>query len=124
MQRSLLSKMKNKFLDILSTTLSELNYPIDNIVIQIPKNPNHGDFTTNYPLINSKKIGKPPIEIAEIIVNALQKKMNPLIEKIEFIPPGFIKIKINSSSFSMELPKIKKADNDYGKNSDGNGKVF
>lgn len=122
MQRSLLSKMKNKFLDILSTTLSELNYPIDNIVIQIPKNPNHGDFTTNYPLINSKKIGKPPIEIAEIIVNALQKKMDPLIEKIEFISPGFINIKINSTSFSMELPKIKKADKDYGKNSDGNGK--
>jgi arginyl-tRNA synthetase len=114
--------MKNKFLDILSTTLSELNYPIDNIVIQIPKNPNHGDFTTNYPLINSKKIGKPPIEIAEIIVNALQKKMDPLIEKIEFISPGFINIKINSTSFSMELPKIKKADKDYGKNSDGNGK--
>ena len=122
MQRSLLSKMKNKFLDILSTTLSELNYPVDNIVIQIPKNPNHGDFTTNYPLINSKKIGKPPIEIAEIIVNALQKKMDPLIEKIEFISPGFINIKINSTSFSMELPKIKKADKDYGKNSDGNGK--
>ena len=122
MQRSLLSKMKNKFLDILSTTLSELNYPIDNIVIQIPKNPDHGDFTTNYPLINSKKIGKPPIEIAEIIVNALQKKMDPLIEKIEFISPGFINIKINSTSFSMELPKIKKADKDYGKNSDGNGK--
>lgn len=122
MQRSLLSKMKNKFLDILSTTLSELNYPIDNIVIQIPKNPNHGDFTTNYPLINSKKIGKPPIEIAEIIVNALQKKRDPLIEKIEFISPGFINIKINSTSFSMELPKIKKADKDYGKNSDGNGK--
>ena len=122
MQRSLLSKMKNKFLDILSTTLSELNYPIDNIVIQIPKNPDHGDFTTNYPLINSKKIGKPPIEIAEIIVNALQKKRDPLIEKIEFISPGFINIKINSTSFSMELPKIKKADKDYGKNSDGNGK--
>ena len=86
--------MKNKFLNILSTALSELDYPIDNIVIQVPKNPKHGDFTTNYPLINSKKIGKPPIEIAETIVNNIQEKMNSFIQEIKFISPGFINVKI------------------------------
>ena len=70
--------MKNKFFDILSASLLELNYPLDNIIIQIPKNPNHGDFTTNYPLINSKKIGKNPIEIAELIVNNIKSRKNSL----------------------------------------------
>jgi len=115
-------KMKNKFLDILSSTLLELNYPIDNIIIQIPKNPNHGDFTTNYPLINSKEINDSPLKIAEKIVNNIKEKKDPSIKEIEFIPPGFINIKINSHMFAEELPKIVKANNEYGKNEDGDGK--
>ena len=114
--------MKNKLLNILSAALAELDYPTDNIVIQIPKNPDHGDFTTNYPLINSKKIGGAPIEIAKTIVNNIQSKMDPIIKEIECISPGFINIKINSTSFSNELPRIIKADEDYGKNSDGKNK--
>ena len=114
--------MKNKFLDILSSTLLDLNFPVDNVIIQIPKNTNHGDFTTNYPMINSKKIGKSPIDIAKDIVEEIQKKSNPFIEKIEFVPPGFINVKINKTSFSDELPKIVKANTAYGKNNDGNGK--
>ena len=114
--------MKNKFFDILSTALSELSYPLDNIIIQIPKNPNHGDFTTNYPLINSKKIGKNPIEIAELIVNNIKERENSLIKEIEFIPPGFINIKINSKKFTNELPNIIKEDSNYGKNKDGKDK--
>ncbi len=114
--------MKNKFFDILSAALLELNYPSDNIIIQIPKNPNHGDFTTNYPLINSKKIGKNPIEIAELIVNNIKSRENSLIKEIEFIPPGFINIKINSKKFTNELPNIIKEDNNYGKNKEGENK--
>ena len=114
--------MKNKFFDILSAALLELNYPSDNIIIQIPKNPNHGDFTTNYPLINSKKIGKNPIEIAELIVNNIKSRENSLIKEIEFIPPGFINIKINSKKFTNELPNIIKEDNNYGKNKEGEDK--
>ena len=115
-------KMKNKFFDILSNVLLELNYPTDNIIIQIPKNPNHGDFTTNYPLINSKKIGKTPIEIAETIVNNIKNNEDPLIKRIEFIAPGFINIKINNQTFANELPKIIEQNNMYGKNNDGKGK--
>tara|TARA_B100001540_G_scaffold103218_1_gene93155 strand:+ start:1559 stop:3190 length:1632 start_codon:yes stop_codon:yes gene_type:complete len=114
--------MKNKFFDILSAALLELSYPLDNIIIQIPKNPNHGDFTTNYPLINSKKIGKNPIEIAELIVNNIKERENSLIKEIEFIPPGFINIKINSKKFTNELPNIIKEDSNYGKNKDGKDK--
>ena len=58
----------------------------------------------------------------EVPVNNIQSKMDPFIKEIECIPPGFINIKINSTSFSNELPKIIKADEDYGKNSDGKNK--
>ena len=88
--------MKNKFKDVLLSTLSSLNYPTDKIIIQIPKNPDHGDFTTNYPMINSKKIGKTPMDIASIIVDEINKLSNDLIEKVECIAPGFIKSSAHS----------------------------
>ena len=114
--------MKSKLLEIFSLALKDLGLPMENIIIQIPKNPDHGDFTTNYPMINSKKIGKAPIETAKIIVDQINEKSDPFIQGVSFIPPGFINIKINKSSFSNQLPNIIKADEDYGKNNHANGK--
>ena len=114
--------MKNKFKDVLLSTLSSLNYPTDKIIIQIPKNPDHGDFTTNYPMINSKKIGKTPMDIASIIVDEINKLSNDLIEKVECIAPGFINVKINKDILSNQLETIIKADENFGKNKTGNNK--
>ena len=114
--------MKNKFKDVLLLTLSSLNYPTDKIIIQIPKNPDHGDFTTNYPMINSKEIGKTPMDIASIIVDEINKLSNDLIEKVECIAPGFINVKINKDILSNQLETIIKADENFGKNKTGNNK--
>ena len=114
--------MKNKFKDVLLSTLSSLNYPTDKIIIQIPKNPDHGDFTTNYPMINSKEIGKTPMDIASIIVDEINKLSNDLIEKVECIAPGFINVKINKDILSNQLETIIKADENFGKNKTGNNK--
>ncbi len=114
--------MKNKFKDILLSVLSSLSYPTDKIIIQIPKNPDHGDFTTNYPMINSKKIEKAPMDIASIIVDEINKLSNDLIEKVECIAPGFINVKINKDILSNELETIIKADENFGKNETGNNK--
>ena len=114
--------MKNKFKDILLSVLSSLSYPTDKIIIQIPKNPDHGDFTTNYPMINSKKIEKAPMDIASIIVDEINKLSNDLIEKVECIAPGFINVKINKDILSNELEAIIKADENFGKNETGNNK--
>ena len=111
--------MKSKFLNILSSVLVELKLPTDKIIIQVPKNTEHGDYTTNYPMINAKEIGKPPMQIAESIVKKIKENINPLIDKIESVSPGFINVKINKSSLSNELPNIIQADESYGKNDSG-----
>ena len=89
--------MKNKFENILRLAIANLDFPENKIIIQTPKDPNHGDFTTNYPMINSKEIKKSPMEIAEIIVNQIKNISNPLIEKIDYVNPGFINVKINKN---------------------------
>ena len=114
--------MKTKFLEIFQSILDELKFPVDKVIIQVPKNPDHGDFTTNYPMINSKNIGKNPMEIAEIIVNKINERNEALIEKADFIPPGFINIKIDKTILSKELPLIIKSDTTYGMNNNNKGK--
>ena len=66
----------------------------------------HGDFTTNYPMINSKEINRPPMEIATTIVDKINSSGNELIDKIESIPPGFINVKINKDMLSNELKQF------------------
>jgi arginyl-tRNA synthetase len=114
--------VKNKFKDILLSVLSSLNYPTDKVIIQIPKNPEHGDFTTNYPMISSKKIGKAPMDIAPIIVDEINKLSNDLIKNVEYIAPGFINVKINKNLLSNELEVIVTADQNFGKNETGTNK--
>ncbi len=113
--------MKADFLDIFNSVLSKLKFPLEKVIVQVPKNLEHGDFTTNYPMINAKDIGKNPMEIAEIIVNEINKINNPLIEKIDFISPGFINIKVNKVLLSNKLPNIIKSDFNYGMNKNNNG---
>ena len=114
--------MKNKFYNIFIKVLKELGYPLEKIIIQVPKNINHGDFTTNYPLINASVINKPPMEIAKEIVNEINRQNISLIDNIEFINPGFINVKINTSIFADELPNIIKMNHDFGKND--NNSIF
>ena len=94
--------MKNKFKDLLLSVLSKLSYPANKIIIQIPKNPRHGDFTTNYPMINAKEIGKAPMEIAAIIADEINGLSGDLIEKAEHVAPGFINVKIKKNILSNE----------------------
>ena len=114
--------MKNRFQEVLLSALSELGYPTEKVIVQSPKNPDHGDFTTNYPMINSKEIGKPPMEIASTLVDKINNSENKLIDKIESIPPGFINVKINKDMLSNQLKQIILSDSDYGKNNTGKNK--
>jgi len=114
--------MKNKFQEVLLSALSELGYPTDKIIVQSPKNPDHGDFTTNYPMINSKEIGRSPMEIASTIVDKINSSENELIDNIESIPPGFINVKINKDILSNQLKQIILNDTNYGKNDTGKNK--
>ena len=114
--------MKVKFLEIFHSILHELKFPEEKVIIQIPKNSDHGDFTTNYPMINSKDIGKNPMEIAEIIVNKMNQLNEPLIEKVNFVPPGFINVKINKAILSNQLPLIIESDTIYGMNNNNKGR--
>ena len=68
----------------------------ETITLERPKNRDHGDYATSIALVLAKAAGKPPREIAEIVVKALSG--NPTIEKLEIAGPGFINITLAKAS--------------------------
>ena len=63
---------------------------ITNIVLDRPKNRDHGDYATSIALALAKPSGKSPRDVAEIVQRGLQG--NSEIAKIEIAGPGFINI--------------------------------
>ncbi len=58
--------------------------------LQAPRQKEHGDFATNVALALAKQAGRPPREVAEVLVAALAPA--PFVAKTEIAGPGFINI--------------------------------
>ncbi len=68
--------MKAHLTDLLYTVVKEFDNDFDSrsIIIDRPKQIEHGDFSTNLSLMLSKKLKKPPREIAQDILNKLPRR--------------------------------------------------
>ena len=84
-----------------------------------PADEGRGEYAANVAFILSKKIRKPPREIAEFFKNELSKES--LFAKVEVAGPGFINFYIDSNIL-MEAVKSAGEDADFGKGSSLRGK--
>jgi len=89
------------------------------IVIEKPKDPKMGDFSTNLAMILAKPERKNPRIIAEAIGKYL-KNGSGQVEKVETAGPGFINIRMAPSFFLQRLLKVAKDDEDFGSSTIGN----
>ena len=62
------------------------------VVIERPRNPEHGDYATNLALQVAKKVGMNPRELGELLVDALTAQVT--IDSAEIAGPGFINIRL------------------------------
>ncbi len=92
---------------------------LDEIQLEIPKNPEHGDFSTNLALILAKPERKAPRKIAEILVAELQG--HPLCDKIEIAGPGFINFRLAANCWYNILDQIADQGSKYGCSNVGHG---
>jgi len=58
--------------------------------LQAPRQKEHGDFATNVALALAKRVGRPPRDVAQALLDALAPV--PFVEKVELAGPGFINI--------------------------------
>ena len=114
--------MKSSIESAFNNILSSLNYPEINVLIQLPKNSQHGDFATNVALQLGNKMNSSPKDIAKTLIDHLIRDYSNIVASAEIAGPGFINIRINKNAISQQLYEVLKSDKNYGKNSNGNGK--
>ena len=86
---------------------------VRNIVLERPKNRDHGDYATSIALALAKPTGKSPRDVAEIVQRGLQG--NPEIERIEIAGPGFINITLAKASQGAVVNAILNEKEKYGR---------
>ncbi|HDN60058.1 MAG TPA: arginine--tRNA ligase, partial [Candidatus Marinimicrobia bacterium] len=96
---------------------------IDSVDIRVerPKNPEHGNFSTNLPLLLSKRLKKAPLEIAQEIVSSIDI-LPPFLSKVEVQPPGFINFFLSPKELRNILKEALEKGEDFGKTNIGKSK--
>ena len=69
---------------------SGLPEPEAGIVLTVPKQREHGDWTTPVALALSRIVGRPPREIAEQVKAALEAAAVPHLARVEIAGPGYL----------------------------------
>ena len=106
--------MKNTLSNALHEIITALDYPETNIMIQLPKNPEHGDFATNLAMQLGGELGKNPRDIAEILAEQLIENYPKLVESAHIAGPGFLNITINKEMFVTLLRTVLKKNTTFG----------
>lgn len=112
--------MKAHLTDLLYTVVKDFDndFDLSSIIIDRPKQIEHGDFSTNLSLMLSKKLKKPPREIAQDILNKLPS--SEFIEKIDIAGAGFLNFFLNKKAHQQIINEALKLKDRYGRNKTGN----
>ena len=86
---------------------------VPDVLIEVPGNPEHGDFATNLALVMAKAERKAPRQIAEALVAALESC--DFLSKVEIAGPGFINFTLAPACWYEILDEITRAGNAYGR---------
>lgn len=87
----------------------------DEVVIERPKNRDHGDYATPVALTLAKSAGLPPRDVAELVAGRLRGV--PGVAEAEIAGPGFINIRLAADAQGVLAGQIVEAGPDYGKGS-------
>ncbi len=119
--------MKQLVADILLTVVKQLKsegFLADDfkprIVVENSKDKAHGDFATNLAMMLTKPIGKPPREVAQLIIDHLPESDE--ITKVEIAGPGFINFFVDDSAKYSVIEKVLNQKEKFGCSDLGQGK--
>ena len=91
----------------------------DNMVmVERPRDPKMGDYSTNIAMRLAKTLHKKPVDIANELVVSLKKNLTDASD-ISVAGPGFINFKINESALSACINNILSEGKNYGKSNFG-----
>lgn len=94
---------------------------IDEITVEIPKEKEHGEFSTNIAMQLARQVKKAPAKTAVILISNMDYS-DTYIEKAECAGPGFINFYLKSTWMHDALRMVNTEREDYGKINIGEGK--
>ena len=108
--------LSSQILHILAALQSEgklpaLELPAE-VVVERPKNRDHGDWATNVAMQFAPKFGLVPRDLANLLVSELTKVSG--IEKVDVAGPGFINITLSAAAAGELAKQIVLAGDSYG----------
>ncbi|CAH0345039.1 arginine--tRNA ligase [Bacillus sp. CECT 9360] len=92
---------------------------IPDVILELPKEKEHGDYSTNMAMQLARVAKKAPRMIAFGIVEHFDRS-KASIEKIEIAGPGFINFYMNNEYLTELIPAILEAGDRYGESNFGN----
>jgi len=87
--------------------------------IERPKNPAHGDFSSNAAMQLARPLKKNPRELAQLLLTELPK--SPLIARAEIAGAGFINFHLAPAAWHGVVPQIRAAGAQFGRCDGGRG---
>ena len=95
--------------------LPALELPAE-VVVERPKNREHGDWATNVAMQMAGKFGMKPRDFAELLAEELAKESG--VAKVDIAGPGFINITLSAAAAGELAKAIVEAGEAYGRGSD------
>ncbi len=110
------SLVRDQLLTALLDALEAAGFPepAGGVALTPPKDPSHGDFTTNVALQIAKPVGLPPREVAAKIAAALEAARPPHLEQVEIAGAGFVNLRLSVSWLHDVLREVVAAGQRYG----------
>ncbi len=119
--------MKEKAREVIARTLARCEqkgllpaFPGE-VLVEAPKNPAHGDWSSNAALLLQKAAGKSPRAVAQILLDNLADDQKVVL-KAEIAGPGFLNLWIAPRVWLAALGQVQAQGAGYGKSASGSGK--
>ena len=90
-----------------------------NVAVEPPRDPTHGDLSTNAAMVLAKGAGMPPRALADALRPLLEAV--PGVAGVEIAGPGFINLRLTDDIWREELSAIHGAGDAYGRGDAGAG---
>jgi arginyl-tRNA synthetase len=95
------------------------DFDMARVSVELPRDPTHGDLSTNAAMVLSKGLGMKPRDLAQLIAGALQNHKD--VRKVDIAGPGFINLHLAESFWQARIGDILAAGIRYGDSKIGQG---
>lgn len=89
------------------------------VAVEPPRDPSHGDLSTNAAMVLAKQAGMKPRDLAEALAPELER--HDAVKAVEIAGPGFINLRLDPNAWRERLEEVIEAGTDFGASDMGAG---